>query len=139
MLEADFIQTKTSALLTEPLVSSGHLSYKSPDYLRWEYTVPTSLVWEINGEKSNVSRQALAITRLIMKSVQGAYLVENNDFEVTKQDDTYILVPKRKQLSQLYKKIEMLFSAQTGLAHEIRLFEKNGDITSIVFQNAICQ
>ena len=71
-----------------------------------------------------------------MKSVQGDYLQKNNDFEVAKQQDTYILSPKRKQLSQLYSKIEMRFNTETGVADEIRLYEKNSDITTIVFLNA---
>ena len=135
-MEADFVQTKTSTLLAEPLKSYGHLSYKKPDFLRWEYLSPTRLVWEISGQETNVKKGALAIVKLIMKSVQGDYLQENNDFEVAKQQDTYILSPKRKQLSQLYSKIEMRFNEETGVADEIRLYEKNSDITTIVFLNA---
>ena len=54
-LEADFVQTKNVAMLNEPQVSTGHLSYRAPDYIRWAYTSPQTLVWEVNGEQSNVN------------------------------------------------------------------------------------
>ena len=50
-LEADFTQTKTSALMSEPQVSTGHLAYRAPDYMQWSYASPQQIIWEINGSK----------------------------------------------------------------------------------------
>ena len=56
-LEADFTQTKTVALMSEPQVSQGHLIYRAPDYMQWAYTEPQQLVWEVDGQNSNVNPQ----------------------------------------------------------------------------------
>ena len=40
-------------MMSEPQVSAGHMTYRSPDYMRWAYTSPQTMVWEMNGDKSN--------------------------------------------------------------------------------------
>ena len=70
-LEADFVQTKQVALMNEPQVSVGHLSYRAPEYMRWEYTSPEALVWEIDGKQSNVNPQVQRLLRMIMASIAG--------------------------------------------------------------------
>ena len=39
-MECDFVQTKNIRLLNRSMVSRGHMSYRQPDKLRWEYTTP---------------------------------------------------------------------------------------------------
>jgi len=135
-LSADFEQIKTSQLFAEPELSKGHLTYREPDYLRWEYTSPQALVWEMDGAKGNVSPQVRQIVTLILKSVSGAYLQPNDDFNVSMTDNIAELTPKRRELKQLFSKITIRINPKTGIADEVVLYEKSGDETRIRFFNA---
>jgi outer membrane lipoprotein-sorting protein len=135
-LSADFEQVKTSQLFAEPEHSNGHLTYRQPDYLRWEYTQPQPLVWEVDGAKGNVSPQVRQVMTLILKSISGEYLQPNNDFDVKQNGDIADLTPKRRELKQLFRKITIRINPKTGIADEVVLFEKNGDETKIRFTNA---
>ena len=132
-LSADFEQVKTSQLFAEPELSKGHLTYRQPDYLRWEYTAPQTLVWEVDGAKGNVSPQVRQIMTLILKSVSGEYLQANNDFDVMQNGDIAELTPKRHELKQLFQKIIIRINPKTEIADEVVLYEKNGDETKIRF------
>ncbi len=135
-LSADFEQVKTSQLFTEPELSKGHLTYRAPDYLRWEYTSPQELVWEVDGAKGNVSPQVRQIVTLILKSVSGEYLQPNEDFNVTRNSDMAELVPRRRELKQLFTRITIRINPSTEIADEVVLYEKSGDETKIRFYNA---
>jgi outer membrane lipoprotein carrier protein len=43
-LRADFVQEKRSALLLEPVHSSGEFAYLAPDRVRWDYQKPETMV-----------------------------------------------------------------------------------------------
>ncbi len=134
-LSADFEQVKTSQFFAEPEVSKGHMTYREPDYLRWEYTSPQELVWEVDGNKGNVSAQVRQIVTLILKSVSGSYLQENDDFHVLQEGDLTVLLPKRRELKQLFSKMTIRMDSKAEYANEVVLYEKNGDQTQIRFMN----
>ena len=136
-LEADFVQVKSSLLFAEPEASKGHLTYREPDYLRWEYTSPQPIVWEVNGAKDNVSPQIKQLVVLILKTVNGSYLQPNSDFDVSWEGDWAILKPKRRDLKQLFTKITIRLNPQTGIADEVVLYEQSGDETNIRFFNVV--
>ena len=136
-LSADFCQTKQSAMLVEEQVSPGHLTYRAPDYLRWEYTSPIQLVWELDGEKSNVSPQVKRLLKLIMQTIACDNLQTTDDFEVSMKNGVYYLLPKNRELKQFFSAIQLEIDAQTKVARKVILTEKNGDISTIVFNN-IC-
>lgn len=132
-LEADFTQYKTVALLQEVQVSHGHFSYQAPDYLRWEYTDPTVMVWTTNaGETTSpYSRRVLS---LILRTVNGDYLQDNADFAVTvTEQSTYLLTPKKRELRHLFSSILIRIVPSSGLADQVVMTEKNGDTTHITF------
>ena len=134
-LSADFEQVKTSQLFAEPEYTQGHLTYRQPDYLRWEYTSPQTVIWELDGTKGNVSAQVRQIMSLILKSVSGEYLQPNDDFHVTTNDNLTELTPKRRELKQLFSKITIRMDSKSEIAEEVILYEKNGDQTNIHFKN----
>lgn len=136
-LEADFVQVKTSALFAEPEESKGHLIYRQPDYLRWEYMSPQAIVWEVDGAKDNVNPQIRQIVLLILKTINGNYLLPNNDFNVSWDGETAILTPKRRELKQLFACISIRLNAKTGVADEVILYEQSGDETKIRFLNVV--
>lgn len=119
-LEADFVQTKTSALMLEPQVSTGHMSYRSPDYLRWAYDKPQVLVWEMNGQETNVNPQVQKLLRMIMASVSG-----------DAQDDAKM----QRESKRLFRSVNIVMDERNEVAQCVEMIEKNGDITLIEFSN----
>ena len=123
-LEADFVQTKTSALFAEPQVSTGHMTYRAPDYMQWAYLTPQQLVWEIDGEQSNVNPQIQKLLRMIMASVAGN----------TAED------PKlQKESKRLFREVNIVMDEAGQVARRVELIEKNGDTTTIEFTNVVTQ
>ena len=121
-LEADFVQTKNVAMLNEPQVSTGHLSYRAPDYIRWAYTSPQTLVWEVNGEQSNVNPQVQRLLRMIMSSISG----EAND-------DAKMM----REVKKMFRAMNITMDEQTGVAQRVEMVEKNGDTTIIEFTHVL--
>lgn len=119
-LEADFTQTKTVALMNEPQVSTGHLSYRSPDYIRWAYVTPQTTVWEVNGAQSNVSPQVQRLLRMIMASISG---------QAT--DDAQL----QRESKKLFRSVHITIDEEKGVAKRVEMVEKNGDTTIIEFTN----
>ena len=123
-LEADFVQTKTSALFADPQVSTGHMTYRAPDYMQWAYRSPQQLVWEIDGEQSNVNPQIRKLLRMIMASVAGN----------TAED------PKlQKESKRLFREVNITMDEAGQVARRVELIEKNGDTTTIEFTNVVTQ
>lgn len=123
-LEADFTQTKTSALMSEPQVSTGHLVYRSPDYMQWAYTSPQTITWEINGTKSNVNPQIQKLLRMIMASIAG-----------NSQEDEKM----QRESQRLFKAVNITMDERNEVAKRVELIEKNGDVTLIEFKNVVKQ
>lgn len=121
-LEADFVQTKSSALMVEPQVSTGHMSYRAPDFMRWKYTKPQTVVWEIDGDKTNVNPQIQKLLRSIMASVQGQSAEDANIQRETKK---------------LFRSVQVTMDEKTNVAKQVELIEKNGDTTIIEFKNVV--
>lgn len=134
-LSADFCQTKQSQFLVEEQKSTGRLIYRSPDYLRWEYTSPMQLTWEIEGEKSNVSPQIKRLLKIIIQTIACENLESNTDFNVSHEGDMYNLVPQNRELKQFFTLIQLEIDPNTKIAKRVVLNEKNGDITTINFYN----
>ena len=120
-LEADFVQTKSSAMLNEPQVSTGHLSYRNPDYMQWAYISPQSLVWEIDGNTSNVNPQIQGLLRMIMATIAG----NANDKQL------------QRESKRLFRSVNIEMDEASEVAKRVELIEKNGDTTVIEFSNVI--
>ena len=119
-LEADFVQTKSSALMSEPQVATGHMSYHAPDYMLWAYETPEAMRWEIDGQKSNVNPQVQKLLRMIMRSIAG---------ETT--DDPAL----QKESKKLFRDIRITMDERNEVARRVEMTEKNGDMTIIEFTN----
>ena len=123
-LEADFVQTKTSALFADPQVSTGHMTYRAPDYMQWAYISPQQLLWEIDGEQSNVNPQIQKLLRMIMASVAGN----------TAED------PKlQKESKRLFREVNITMDEAGQVARRVELIEKIGDTTTIEFTHVVTQ
>lgn len=121
-LEADFVQTKTSALMSEPQVSTGHLVYRAPEYMQWSYRTPQPLVWEIDGNKSNVNPQIQKLLRMIMSSISG----QNQDNE-----------KMQRESKRLFHMVNITMDERNEVAKRVEMIEKNGDTTIIEFNHVV--
>ena len=123
-LQADFVQTKSVAMMSEPQISTGHMTYRAPDYIRWAYSTPQTVVWEIDGDKSNVNPQVQRLLQMIMTSVAGG---NTND-------------PKlQRETKKMFRSVNITMDETKQVANRVELIEKNGDITIIEFSNVITQ
>ena len=117
-LEADFVQTKSSALMNEPQVSTGHMSYRAPDFMQWSYRTPQAMTWEIDGDKSNVNPQIQKLLRMIMASIAGEA-----------SDDAKL----QKESKRLFREVNITMDERNEVAKRVEMIEKNGDTTVIEF------
>ena len=123
-LQADFVQTKSVAMMSEPQISTGHMTYRAPDYIHWAYSTPQTVVWEIDGDKSNVNPQVQRLLQMIMTSVAGG---NTND-------------PKlQRETKKMFRSVNITMDETKQVANRVELIEKNGDITIIEFSNVITQ
>lgn len=132
-LEADFVQTKEMQLMEEKQVSLGHLSYRAPDHIRWKYQSPETLVWEIDGEQTNTNPQIKRLLQMIMTTIAGESINDTNHFEVQQEGNRYTLMPKRRELKQMFQTIILTLHPETQIAEQVVLIEKNGDRSTIQF------
>ena len=121
-LTADFTQTKHVAMMREPQVSQGHMIYRAPDYMKWQYTKPNVVIWEIDGQTSNVNPQIQNLLRMIMASV-----AESGTADAKMQ----------KESKKLFKSVNITMDEKTHVAQRVELVEKNGDTTIIEFSNVV--
>ena len=119
-LEADFVQTKSSALMNEPQISTGHMIYRAPDYMQWAYKTPQAMIWEMDGEKSNVNPQVQKLLRMIMSSIAGG---NSEDVQL------------RKESKRLFREVNITMDESNEVARRVEMIEKNGDTTVIEFEH----
>lgn len=151
-MKCSFVQTKYLSLLSDKMVSEGKMYYRQSNKLRWEYTSPYSYLFIFNGTKVYVggkSRKDVIdtknnkvfkeVARIMMNTVTGKALSNSSDFAVdissSGNDWLVTLVPKKKDLKQMFKKIIMKFSKSSTMISEIDIYEKNGDRTNIKMKN----
>lgn len=123
-LEADFVQTKTVALMNEPQVSTGHMTYRAPDYMQWAYLTPQNMVWEVDGNNSNVNPQVQRLLRMIMAAIAGEGEVD---------------AKAQKESRKLFQSVNVLMDESGRVAQRVELVEKNGDTTLIEFTNVVTE
>ncbi|MDL2252001.1 outer membrane lipoprotein carrier protein LolA [Odoribacter sp. OttesenSCG-928-J03] len=151
-IQCDFEQTKHLSFLDEKMVSKGSMYYKQDSLLRWEYKSPYSYILILNGthvvlESSNKkevmdiksNRLFQEIAKIMMNSVTGKSLSENNDFKATLyiQGDKWLakLIPQKREIKQMFSNITLYFDSQKSTIYHVELLEKTGDITHIELKN----
>ena len=151
-MQCDFEQTKSMKMMSKKMVSKGIMYFRRPDKLRWQYTSPYDYTFVLNGDKvrikSSKSTQNIdvkqnkmfrQITDVIVKSVTGGSLKSNADFQVElyKKDKTYSarMYPKKKEVKQVYKFIELTFNSGLTMVSSVRMEEKTGDVTTVRLNN----
>lgn len=151
-MQCDFSQSKNMKLLSKEMKSEGVMYFKKPDKLRWQYTSPYDYTFILNGDQVRIKSQKSTknidvqgnkmfrqITNIILKSITGGGLKNSADFtvELYKADKEYfaILYPKKKELKQIYRLIEIHFNPQLTMVNMVKMEEKTGDVTVVKLTN----
>ena len=149
-IEASFKQEKFMSILSQQLVSSGTIQYKTPDKVRWSYDTPYIYNIILNGKEIIIddngkvnafsvgsSKMFSEMNQLIVNSVQGNVLDETK-FQITYlENDRYFLtkmVPlDKKQLGTYLSEIDVYFDKNDFSVAQLKLMEPEGDYTQISF------
>lgn len=145
-IQCDFLQTKTSAMLTTPTEARGTMHYEAPDKLRWAYTEPTQHALEVDGEtvtltgvNGKANRLMKPLGKLILTCINGSQLFDERIFQAKIFDNgtTYEihLTTKRKDMQRIFSGILFTIDKKSLTVQSIRLDEKSGDNTLIQFRN----
>ena len=151
-MQCDFTQTKTMKLLKKDMQSKGVMFFQRPDRLRWQYIAPYDYTFILDGDKVHLRSQRSSqqinvqqnkvfrqITSIILNSITAGSLKSNADFsvELYKQDSSYYarLLPKKKELKQIYRWIEIYFNPRLTMVSSVKMLEKTGDLTTVKLQN----
>ena len=151
-LECDFLQVKQLSLLQTAMTSKGKMYYKGGKLLCWQYTSPYTYTFVLNNdkvmlkssEKTDVvsvrsSKMFQQIARIMMNSITGRCLSDTEDFNVTMYGGDHEwrarLVPKQKELAQLFDYITLFIDPKLQMVTVVELVEKGGDTTRIEMKN----
>lgn len=151
-LTCDFVQEKTSTMISEKAISKGTMNYKTNHCLRWEYKSPKASTLIVNNDDIALknekgtnetinTRMFKELTNIIISTIDGSGLSDCKNFATTVSSNTtksiynVTLTPVNKRIAAVYSNIYLTISAQTKLAKQITLQEKNGDTMKITFSN----
>lgn len=110
LFDADFRQTRISAILENPQVVTGHMHYAAPNDIDWRYD---------GAESASLPPQILNYIRTMVTK------------ESAVSDGWVEVEPLPKQVKKMFSSIRILMKG--GVAHEVILIEPNGDQTKIEF------
>ncbi|MFH0727450.1 MAG: outer membrane lipoprotein carrier protein LolA [Pseudomonadota bacterium] len=149
-LEADFVQEKHMRILAVPLIARGHLIFRSPDSLRWEYRHPMQSVLLMHG---GISRRFIRsdqgwredagaelnsmnfVFQEISNWLKGRF-DENPLFTATLMPgNKIVLTPKGNGMDQFIQRVEMVMADEPGLMKEVLVFESADSFTRFSFVN----
>jgi len=151
-ITADFIQYKHLDFLSNDIESTGKLSFKSPDLVKWAYVKPFEysvlfkddmLYINNEGEKNNVdigsNKLFKQLNKLISASVTGD-MFNSEEFEISyfekKNDSEVHFSPKDKKFAKYIKEFHIVFNTNAEVS-EVKMIEPSNDYTHIVFSNRL--
>ena len=145
-----FTQQKTMAMLEQPTVAEGLMSYNSPDKMRWEYTSPYSFALVVDGEKitkitdgneevldAKSGRMYQGIVSIIMSSATGQKLFDKSMFDFDIQDVGEFwkadMTPKKHNMKRMFSMLTFYFDKGSNIISKVEMMEAGGDVTLIQF------
>ncbi len=150
-IQSDFVQEKNLSLLSEKIISKGHLTFKKDNLLRWEYNSPSKYLIVINKEKitikdekkttkydMNSNKVFKEINDIMLSCVQGTIFKSNKFKTAYYESDKYYkleLLPLAKNMKDTFKKINLYFDKTVTSVAKMEMIEANEDLTSIDFSN----
>ena len=123
-LQASFVQTRHSEMLTKDLVSEGRMVLASPDRIRWEVLKPYPSVFVSTGELAIAGRRF----RIPTEKDFSATALEGEDLAVK-------LVPVRRDLKSLFREIIVHADKSSLQIRSALLITPDGDWTLLEFKD----
>lgn len=150
-IRSDFIQKKHLDFLLNDIESSGVLSFRSPDLIKWEYQKPFNylVIFKENkiyinddGTKNKIDLSANRIFEslndLLIRSVTGD-MFDDNKFKISYFHNQKNYIVKFKPFSDPLKSFinEIVISFDKKSLHvvELRMIESSEDYTLLTFLN----
>ena len=151
-LTADFTETSTSSLLTDPVVTRGTLTVIRPSRVAMQYSGPDSHTVKIDGDVMVVQWPSRGIDR---KSSIGAsqrriqrYFVDKSPSQLRSHFDiaarnakdrpgTWLveMTPKRKQIREGVTRLDLWIDHKTVVLAAMKMTFPNGDTKLMEFSN----
>ena len=125
-LQASFIQTRHSSMLTKDLKSEGRLVLSSPDRIRWEVLKPYPSVFVSTGELAFAGRRF----RIPTDKDFTATALEGDDLAVK-------LVPVRRDLKSVFREIIVHADKKSLQIQSALLITPDGDWTLLEFKDVV--
>lgn len=149
-VDCDFTQTKESSLLAGKAVSTGHMTYRRPAYLEWQYLTPNPLSFLAEGEQVSIIREGRTetltgnqgrmmkeMTRMIVGNIEGSALTDEKYFQAQYEEtaDTIVvtLIPKKREMQKMWSRLLLYYDKTSLNATRFELYEASGDLTTITF------
>ncbi len=149
-LKGEFTQIREQAMFAEPQESKGVFYFVADSLLRWEYTTPSSFGIIANGKDVKLLRNGIVspsnnanalqnLVNMIMQTINGIDTDNNPTFDIiTEQQDNdtiLVLTPKKRSNRAAFTRMEIRLDRTGVLAKEVKMQEKSGDTTTIIFYN----
>jgi len=149
-ISSDFIQEKEMSMIAEKIISRGKFYLKKEKMLRWEYLQPFSYIIVINNDHISIrdenkvsqfnvqsNKVFLEINRVILGSIQGTLLTDEQNFKATFFENSTSWVVKLKTLAPKLKEslsgIVIWFDRKDYTVSRLDMNEPGGDRTKISF------
>lgn len=136
--QGQFVQEKHLKVLSQPFITKGQYSYQHDLGLTWrtlqpiesELNITTAGVQERqpDGQLKTLTNDS-QFSSLLLALFSGEQQSLRNQFTIEQQQNTVILTPKAKQISDVISKI-VLVIADTSI-QQITLFEPSENLTKI--------
>ena len=151
-IESDFVQVKESSLLAAPAVSSGHMTYRRPGYLVWDYREPLPFTFIADGDRvtlrragqdetpgGNQGRMLKEMMHVIIGHIDGSILSDEKLFKATYEQTgsglVVTLLPQKKDIRKMWSKFVLFYEPDSMHVDKFEMHEPSGDLTTITFSN----
>ena len=151
-ISSDFVQEKEMAMIAEKITSKGKFCFKKEKMLRWEYSEPFSYLIVIKNDQISIkddnkinqfnvqsNKVFIEINRIILGSIQGTLLTDEQNFKATFFETPTSRVVKLKTLAPKLKEslseIVIFFDRKDYAVTRLDMNEPGGDCTRISFTN----
>lgn len=150
-ITADFAQVKEMSFLDEKAISSGKFYFEKEKKLRWEYTEPFSYVIILNSGRLRIidegkskdfdagsNRMFMEISNIMTGMVNGTLLNDPQFTTTWSEAPGYYLaelIPTGTTMKDYLIRIELKLSKVDLTVEELKMYEKSGDFTQIIFRN----
>ncbi|GGX25046.1 LolA family protein [Aquimarina muelleri] len=151
-ISSDFTQYKHLDFLSNDIITTGKLAFKTPNMVKWEYIKPfkysvifknETLYINDEGNKNKIdigaSEQFKKLNHLIVSSLKGD-MFDDNEFVINyykKQGNSEVHFGSKDKKFKKYIKVFYITFDSDGDVIEIKIIEPSNDYTRIVFSNRI--